>query len=339
VRPNIGGSGAAVTRFNTPEDLALAAERGELIFALDSTALVQEFIPAQDAHIVRVEVLNGTFLYAIKVHITGESFDLCPADICRTPTGAELSANQASFVLDAAKKGLALAAVTERLEIMVAVRPTFHHPALLAKQAANLDRIANGRLTLNVVSSWWADGATKYGIACDRHDDRYARTSEWLDVVDGCWKQQHFSYERRYYRVADNVLSPKPVSKPRPTLYAGGESQTAKDLIAAKCDAYLMHGDPPENIAKKIADMRERANGPGCRRWSSASPPTRSCATPRPRHGARSRASPMCANPRAATRTTGSGSPDRSSTRRSRSKTTPFPIADCARDSSAQRNN
>lgn len=175
---------------------------------------------------------------------------------------AELNLNDIKGVeapsLDAWSTAAALAAVTEKLEIMVAVRPTFHNPALLAKQAANIDRISNGRLTLNVVSSWWADEATKYGIAFDQHDDRYARTSEWLDVIDGCWKQQHFSYDGKYYKVADNVLSPKPVSKPRPTLYAGGESETAKNLIAAKCDAYLMHGDPPANIAKKIADMRER---------------------------------------------------------------------------------
>ncbi len=175
---------------------------------------------------------------------------------------AELNLNDIKGVeapsLDAWSTAAALAAVTEKLEIMVAVRPTFHNPALLAKQAANIDHISNGRLTLNVVSSWWADEATKYGIAFDQHDDRYARTSEWLDVIDGCWKQQHFSYDGQYYKVADNVLSPKPVSKPRPTLYAGGESETAKNLIAAKCDAYLMHGDPPENVAKKVADMRER---------------------------------------------------------------------------------
>ena len=71
----------------------------------------------------------------------------------------------------------------QELELMVAVRPTFHNPALLAKQAANIDRISNGRLTLNVVSSWWRDEALKYGIPFDEHDDRYARTAEWLDVL------------------------------------------------------------------------------------------------------------------------------------------------------------
>jgi FMNH2-dependent dimethyl sulfone monooxygenase len=175
---------------------------------------------------------------------------------------AELNLNDIKGVeapsLDAWSTAAALAAVTESLELMVAVRPTFHLPALLAKQAANIDRISNGRLSLNVVSSWWADEARKYGVAFEQHDDRYARTSEWLDVVDGVWSRDHYSYTGKYYKVEDNVLQPKPVSQPRPTIYAGGESPAAKDLIADKCDAYLMHGDPPDRVAAKVADLRER---------------------------------------------------------------------------------
>ncbi len=185
---------------------------------------------------------------------------------------AELNLNDIKGVdapsLDAWSTAAALAAVTERLELMVAVRPTFHNPALLAKQAANIDHISNGRLTLNVVSSWWADEATKYGLHFDQHDDRYARTGEWLDVLNGCWagadeQGRNFSYEGRYYRMEENVLSPKPLRAPRPTLYAGGESETAKDLIAGKCDAYLMHGDSPARVGEKIADMRERRERAG----------------------------------------------------------------------------
>ena len=160
--------------------------------------------------------------------------------------------------LDAWSTAAALAAVTSKLELMVAVRPTFHSPALLAKQAANIDRISNGRLTLNVVSSWWKDEATRYGIPFDEHDDRYARTSEWLDVLNGCWHGQSFSHAGRYYNIDRNLLAPKPVRTPRPTLYAGGESETAKNLIAAKCDSYLMHGDSPEIVGAKIADLRQR---------------------------------------------------------------------------------
>lgn len=160
--------------------------------------------------------------------------------------------------LDAWSTAAALAAVTERLELMVAVRPTFHQPAILAKQAANLDRISGGRLALNVVSSWWSDEARRYGVRFDQHDDRYARTSEWLDIVDGCWREPVFSYSGTYYQVDETILSPKPQRQPRPVLWAGGESEKAKQLIASKCDAYAMHGGTPEEIAPKIADMKAR---------------------------------------------------------------------------------
>src|ERR1700760_3897380 len=118
---------------------------------------------------------------------------------------AELNLNDIKGVeapsLDAWSTAAALAAVTERLELMVAVRPTFHSPALLAKQAANIDRISNGRLALNVVSSWWSDEARRYGVKFDQHDDRYARTSEWLEIVTRAWKNSRTTFEGKYYRV------------------------------------------------------------------------------------------------------------------------------------------
>ncbi|MEW6208680.1 MAG: LLM class flavin-dependent oxidoreductase [Acidobacteriota bacterium] len=175
---------------------------------------------------------------------------------------AELNLNDIKGVdapaLDAWSTAAALAAVTRKLELMVAVRPTFHHPALLAKQAANIDHISRGRLSLNVVSSWWADEAKKYGVEFEQHDDRYARTTEWLEVVDAMWKRDHFSFSGKYYKVEDAVMQPKPVSRPRPVIYAGGESEAAKEMIASLCDAYVMHGDEPPRVAPKIADMQSR---------------------------------------------------------------------------------
>ena len=180
---------------------------------------------------------------------------------------AELNLNDIKGVaapsLDAWSTAAALGAITERLEIMVAVRPTFHAPALLAKQAANIDRITSGRLSLNVVSSWWASEARMYGVPFDQHDDRYARTSEWLDVVDGMWREPVFSLAGRYYTIDQAVLEPKPARHPRPTLYAGGESPAAKDLISKKCDAWLTHGDPPDVVGRKVADMRDRREAHG----------------------------------------------------------------------------
>lgn len=175
---------------------------------------------------------------------------------------AELNLNDIKGVdapsLDAWSTAAALAAVTHRLEIMVAVRPTFHLPSLLAKQAANIDRISNGRLSLNVVSSWWKTEARQYGVDFDEHDRRYDRTAEWLEVVDRMWTERRASFQGEFFRVEDAVLEPKPVRKPRPFVWAGGESPAGKSLISRACDGWLTHGDPPDVIGPKVADMRAR---------------------------------------------------------------------------------
>ena len=207
------------------------------------------------------EHMEATWDYVKKLAIRSEAigFDLSLI--------AELNLNdikgEQAPSLDAWSTAAALAAVTQKQELMVAVRPTFHNPALLAKQAANIDHISGGRLTLNVVSSWWRDEATKYGVGFELHDDRYARTAEWLSVLNGVWKEDGFSYDGKFYHVANNTLQPKPISKPRPALYAGGESEAAKDLISSTCDGYVMHGDEPATIGKRIRDMKERREKKG----------------------------------------------------------------------------
>jgi FMNH2-dependent dimethyl sulfone monooxygenase len=178
---------------------------------------------------------------------------------------AELNLNDIKGVdapsLDAWSTAAALTAVTNTLELMVAVRPTFHNPALLAKQAANIERLGGGRLSLNVVSAWWSGEAKKFGVQFDEHDDRYARTSEWLEIVDRLWREDHFSFDGNYYKVEDAVLQPKPRRKP--VIYAGGESERAKQVISTQCDAYVMHGDEPARVKEKIDDMKRRREEAG----------------------------------------------------------------------------
>jgi ribosomal protein S6-L-glutamate ligase RimK-like protein len=88
LKPNIGGSGAKIVRFETPEALRAAALAGTMDLGIDGTALVQEYLPAEGSSIVRVEVLNGAFLYAIRLFLTANEFNLCPADYCRVPANA-----------------------------------------------------------------------------------------------------------------------------------------------------------------------------------------------------------------------------------------------------------
>ncbi|TMQ08508.1 MAG: hypothetical protein E6J91_32980, partial [Deltaproteobacteria bacterium] len=104
VKANIGGSGAGIARFDDADALAQAVRAGQLDFGVDDTALVQEAVPMRDQSIVRVEVLDGEILYAIRVFPKAGSFNLCPADACQTTGGAELSRN--ACALDAAKNGM-----------------------------------------------------------------------------------------------------------------------------------------------------------------------------------------------------------------------------------------
>jgi hypothetical protein len=178
VKPNIGGSGAGVKRFDTGAQLAAAAAEPEgLAFGMDSAALVQEFIPAQDAHIVRVEVLNGRYLYAIKVHITGETFDLCPADICRTTGGVEL--NRAACALDAPKTGISVEGYQPPAEVIADVERIMHHAGI---EIGGVEYITDSRdgqryyYDINALSNFVADGPRVIGF------DPFARLVDWLQA-------------------------------------------------------------------------------------------------------------------------------------------------------------
>jgi dimethylsulfone monooxygenase len=147
----------------------------------------------------------------------------------------------------------AVAAATSSLELMLAVRPNYHAPALTAKALSTLDVIAPGRISLNVVSSWWKDEAAQYGAPFDVHDARYTRTQEWLEVVGRLLREETVTHSGQLYELDGTVLEPKPSRVP--PVYMGGESPKAKDVVAAQADAYVMHGDAPEVIAAKIADL------------------------------------------------------------------------------------
>jgi hypothetical protein len=110
VKANIGGSGAGIVRYDSPESLAFAAATGGISLGIDGTALVQESAPLSNGRISRVETLNGEFLYAINVYPPAGSFDLCPADACVTSNGVELV--RGACAVDAPKTGLRVEVAT-----------------------------------------------------------------------------------------------------------------------------------------------------------------------------------------------------------------------------------
>jgi dimethylsulfone monooxygenase len=207
------------------------------------------------------EKMPPTFDYAKKVIQSAEQWGYSTTLI------AELYLNDIKGPehdsLEAWTTAAALASVTEKIEIMAAVRPGFHNPAITAKMAANIDQISKGRFTLNVVSAWWEEEARQYGGIFTEHDERYERTTEFIGVLKGLWSEDSFSYEGKYYQLRDTRLFPKPIQRPNPVLYAGGESEKGKQTIVEKCDAYVMHGGTVDEIERKISDMKIRRAATG----------------------------------------------------------------------------
>jgi glutathione synthase/RimK-type ligase-like ATP-grasp enzyme len=119
VKPNIGGAGAGIVRFNTLGALEEALAADSIDLGIDQIGLVQEFIPARGGHINRVETLNGKFLYAIKVFTTGESFNLCPAEICAVPEAPQAIGEVC--LTTAVKRGIKVEAFTPPAEVIEAV--------------------------------------------------------------------------------------------------------------------------------------------------------------------------------------------------------------------------
>jgi glutathione synthase/RimK-type ligase-like ATP-grasp enzyme len=115
VKANIGGSGKGIVRFNTRVELEDAVAQDQIDLGYDKLALVQEFVPARNGFITRVETLGGKYLYAIRVHLSGETFDLCPADICQTSRGESL---QNACVVEAVKAGLKVEGYTPPAEVI-----------------------------------------------------------------------------------------------------------------------------------------------------------------------------------------------------------------------------
>lgn len=169
-----------------------------------------------------------------------------------TPTG--------TWCEDAWLSASALLAETERLKFLVAFRPGLTPPTLAAQQAATLQRFSGGRVLLNIVSGGDDVEQRRFGDWLD-HDQRYARTGEFLHIVDSIWRGESLDFEGDYYKVADARVSEPP--NPLPQIYFGGSSPAALPIAAQYVDVYLTWGEPPQDAAAKIARVRELAEQRG----------------------------------------------------------------------------
>ncbi|MGF7213955.1 D-alanine-D-alanine ligase-like ATP-grasp enzyme [Spirosoma lacussanchae] len=175
VKVNIGGAGAGIVRFDTPDGLQAAIEADQIDLGIDQTALVQEYIQPRGGHIVRVETLNGKFLYAMKVFTTGESFNLCPAEICAIP-----EAPSADFCLtEAPKKGIQVEAYTPPAEIIAQVEQIARAAHMDVGGVEYLIDDQTGEVLfydINALSNFVADAVNVVGF------DPYARFVDYLET-------------------------------------------------------------------------------------------------------------------------------------------------------------
>jgi biotin carboxylase len=176
VKPNIGGSGAGVLRFDSLEELESAAAEGRLDLGLDSTALVQEYIPARGGHITRVEVLGGKYLYGIRVFLAGDNYNLCPGKICQTTSGVELT--RTVCAADAPKTGLKVESYTPPAEVIANVERIMRAASIEVGGVEYIVDERDGKLLyydINALSNFVADGPRVIGF------DPYARLAEYLE--------------------------------------------------------------------------------------------------------------------------------------------------------------
>ncbi|MGH7604815.1 MAG: ATP-grasp domain-containing protein [Gemmatimonadaceae bacterium] len=175
VKANIGGSGAGITRFDTAASLAAAAANGAIDLGVDNVALVQELAPLAGGHITRVEVLDGKFLYAINVFPADNSFNLCPADVCQTTDGKELS--RSACAVDAPKNGMRVEKFNPPTGIVRQVEAIAERVRLDVGGIEYLVDERDGRhyfYDINALSNFVADAPNVIGF------DPFARLADYL---------------------------------------------------------------------------------------------------------------------------------------------------------------
>jgi len=155
-----------------------------------------------------------------------------------------------------------LAAVTEQLKYLVALRPGVTSPAFAARQTAALDRLSDGRLLLNVVVGGDAVELAGDGLFL-AHDERYTQAAEFIEIWRRLMAGDTVDFDGRYYKVDGARLDFAPVQQPRPPLYFGGSSDAGQDLAADEVDMYLTWGERPAEVAEKIESMRNKAAARG----------------------------------------------------------------------------
>lgn len=147
---------------------------------------------------------------------------------------------------------------TTRLKFLVAVRPGIASATLAARMTATFDRLSGGRLLINVVAGGDAAEAAADGVFVS-HDERYEITDEFLTIWRRVLTGGKFTFQGKHLGVEDARVYYPAIQKPHPPLYLGGSSDAAIEVTAKHVDVYLTWGEPPAQVAEKVARVRTAA--------------------------------------------------------------------------------
>ncbi|EMA69032.1 Luciferase-like monooxygenase [Halorubrum aidingense JCM 13560] len=160
----------------------------------------------------------------------------------------------------------ALAAQTDELHVIGAVHPGLWEPGPLANFIATADHISDGRFSINVVSGWFKGEFTGFGQPWLEHDERYARSAEFIEVLKALWTEDRATYDGRFYTIGKDIdgfegapLEPKPIQDPYPQVFQGGNSQAAREMAAKHADVLFINGGSLQEIRAVIEDVESYA--------------------------------------------------------------------------------
>ncbi|MFB0562192.1 MAG: LLM class flavin-dependent oxidoreductase [Candidatus Lokiarchaeia archaeon] len=148
--------------------------------------------------------------------------------------------------------------ITKRVKLGHCVLiPDFKYPSVLAKMAATLDQLTNGRLILSLGAGWFRREFEAYGLPWDKHGVRIEREREAILVIKTLWTEEIANFDGKYYKLRDAVLEPKPIQTPHPPIWVGGDSPKTRELVAELADGWLMHGTTPDGVKKNLEALKQ----------------------------------------------------------------------------------
>lgn len=201
------------------------------------------------------EPFDASWDHNKKVVIDAESLGFDSILIAQHTVNPHLST---SDQLEAWTSAAALAALTQRIELIAAIKPRLYHPVVLAKMALQIENISRGRFAINLVNAWNKLEFEKAGIVFADHDDRYAYGAEWLSVVRRLLSGETVTHRGAHFDIRGYLLTPGDLYRRRPRIYVGGESGPARALVADQGDVWFINGQPLDDVKTLIADLRRR---------------------------------------------------------------------------------